>query len=183
MGSTKRGVVWCAGLLVAGLLLVAAEADFSSEDCRGKTHFLGCVRRCRFQLEVARPAKCVALCHGKPNFMACCNGYRYARRATLHLRRAGGESTTHEEDEASGGAVGVLKAPAPSPCEVFCRDQRADWVKYQRCLDSCRLSALLHLKLAGRESATHEEARGGGGGGADVVAARLSDACMPGLLP
>ncbi|KAF7087566.1 hypothetical protein CFC21_090745 [Triticum aestivum] len=185
MGSTKRGVVWCAGLLVTGLLLVAAEADFCSEDCRGKTDFLGRARRCRSQLEVARPTNCVALCHGKPNFMACCNRHRYARRVTPHLqRRAGRESTTHEE-EARGGAVGVLKAPAPAPCEVVCRD-RVGWVEYERCLDRCRWGAfvrraLLHLKLAGRQSATHEEARGGGRGEAHILtamAARLSDPCQ-----
>lgn len=101
------------------------------------------------------------------------------RGATPHMRRAGGKSTRHEE-EASGGAVGVLKAPAPAPCEVVCRD-RVGWEEHERCLDRCRWGAyvrrvLLHLKLVGRESATHEEARGG----ADVVTAmagRLSDAC------
>ncbi|KAI4978488.1 hypothetical protein ZWY2020_015241 [Hordeum vulgare] len=178
MDSTKRGVVWCAGLLVvAGLLIAvaAADADFCCEECRGDTDSLGgCVRRCRSpQLEVARPTNCVALCHAKPNFMACC---KYVRRATPRLRRAGGESTTHEEEEeASGGAVRVLKAPAPAPCEVLCRDQ-PDWVAYQRCLDRCRWGAclrraLLHLELAGRESATHEQVL-------TAMAVRLSDACQ-----
>ncbi|XBI42841.1 hypothetical protein VPH35_107690 [Triticum aestivum] len=176
MGSTKRGLVWCVGLLVAGLVLLAAEADFCSEDCRGKTHFLGCARRCRSQLEVlaAMAARlsdaCQDFCHSHEHFDWCVRRCRFGPH--LRLAAAGGES-----EEASGGGNDDLRATAaariPDRCVFFCGD-RVRVEDFNSCLFTCRTGAPVHHKFAGGgagESTTQEEEEEEAPGGAVHVRA------------
>ncbi|XBI42834.1 hypothetical protein VPH35_107683 [Triticum aestivum] len=138
MGSRERRVVWCVGLLVAGLLVAAAESDYCTGICRNSPKF----KICYFQCKAA-----TAPPHGGPRSTE--------EEEHLHLHGPAGSqeeeklmSPRRRQDGGTSTVTGWQAQPeAVAPCETMdyvscmmcCYAQPPDSPgKFKRCISHCR---------------------------------------------